>query len=310
MQIFQIKDNKFIKIKEKKFDYERDLQSLVEENLQEVFGLEFVSGHLNKQFIIKNREIDTVTFDNQTNSFVIIEYKRDKSFSVIDQGYTYLGLLLNNKADFTLHYNEITGKNLKKDDVDWSQSRVIFIAREFTPYQKGAIAFRDLPIELLEVQLMEEKLISFSQVKAAETQESITKVTKSHTIGKVAQEVKTFTFENHSNKASSGIKILLDKARDQIFLLDDNIKEKPVKNYLGYKLNWYNFVTIHVYKEKLKIYVRKTKLEKDKKNKFSKVPSSYDWGKTPLWWIDVSEEEALDYVMDVVKESYEAAPDK
>ena len=194
MPIFQIKNKKFIKIKERSFDYEKDMQHLVEQNLEKVFGLEFVSGRLNKQFVIKNREIDTLAFDNQTKSFVVIEYKKDRSFSVIDQGYTYLGLLLNNKAEFILHYNEIKNKNLRKDNVDWSQSRVIFIAREFTPYQKGAIAFRDLPIELWEVQFMEGNIISFSQIKPAETQESITKVTKSRAIEKVAQEVKTFTF--------------------------------------------------------------------------------------------------------------------
>ncbi len=309
MSIFKIKNNKFIKIKEKKFNYEEDLQRIVEQNLEEVFGLEFISGKLNKQFIIKNREIDTLAFDNQTKSFVIVEYKRDKSFSVIDQGYTYLALLLNNKAEFVLHYNTLGNKNLKKNDIDWSQSRIIFIAREFTPYQKGAISFKDLQFELWEVQLMEEKLISFSQIKPAETQESITKVSKSNTIEKVTKEVKTFAIEDHYRKASPTIKSLLDKLRNRIFSLDENIKEKPVQNYLGYKLNWYNFNTIHVYRDKLKIYVRKKKIQKDKEKKFVKVPASYEWGKTPLWWIDISKEKELDYVLEVIKESYEAAPD-
>lgn len=310
MPIFQIKDNKFNKVKEKSFNYERDLQKLVEKNLEEVFGLEFVSGNLNKQFIIKNREVDTLALDPQTKSFVIIEYKKDKSFSVIDQGYTYLALLLNNKADFVLHHNAMKNKNLKKDDIDWSQSRIIFIAKEFTPYQKGAIGFRDLPIELWEVQLMEGNIISFSQIKAADTQESITRVGKSRTIEKVAQEVKAPTVEDHYQKASAAIKLLLNQLRDRIFILDENIKEKPVKNYLGYRLNWYNFVFVHVYKDKLKIYVRKKKLEKDKKKKFTKVPASYEWGKTPLWWIDISKEEDLHYVTEVIRESYETAPDR
>lgn len=178
MSTFQIKNNKFTKIKEKSFDYEKDLQKLVEQNLKEVFGLEFVSGALDKQFYLKNLEIDTLAFDPETKTFVIIEYKKNKSFSIIDQGYAYLALLLNNKAEFILHYNDKKDKNLKKDDIDWSQSRVLFIAKEFTPHQKGAISFRDLPIGLWEVQLMEKDIISFSQIKPAEVQESITKVTK------------------------------------------------------------------------------------------------------------------------------------
>jgi hypothetical protein len=91
-----------------------------------------------------------MAYDNETNSFVIIEYKRDKNFSVIDQGYAYLSLMLNNKADFILEYNENQEKTLKRKDVDWSQSRVVFISPSFTSYQKEAINFKDLPIELWE----------------------------------------------------------------------------------------------------------------------------------------------------------------
>jgi hypothetical protein len=60
------------------------------------------------------------SLDNENKSFVIIEYKIDQSFSVIDQGYAYLGLLLNNKAEFILEYNERKSLSLKRGDVDWS----------------------------------------------------------------------------------------------------------------------------------------------------------------------------------------------
>lgn len=314
MPIYKISKDKFKKIKEKNFNYERDLQSLVERNLDEVFGLEFISGSLNKEFSVKNPHqtlyIDTLAFDSQANTFVIIEYKKDKSSSVVDQGLSYLSAMFANKAEFILEYNEKNKKNLKRDDIDWSQAKIIFIAKEFTPHQKGAIGFRDLPIELWEVQLMEDEIIAFNQIKPAETQESITKVSKSTAITKVTQELKTFTYEDHYNKTSAETKILLEKLREKIFSLDENIKEKPVQNYLGYKLNWYNFVSIHVYKEKLKIYVRKNKLGSDKERRFTKVPASYEWGKTPLWWIDISKDADLGYVLEVIKESYEAAPDR
>lgn len=310
MSTFQIKKNKFVKIKEKRFNYEKDLQEFVEFNLDEVFGLTFVCGALNKQFVINNREIDTLAFDAQSNSFVIIEYKRDRSYSVIDQGYFYLALLLNNKADFILHYNEVMNKSLKKSDVDWSQSRVIFIAREFTPYQRGAIEFKDLQFELWEVQMMENNLISFNQIKTVESKESITKVTKSKQVEEVSKEVRSYTYEEHLKRGNKEIQLLLEKLKEKILLIDENIKEKPVGNYLGYKLNWYNFASVHVYKKKLKVFVRKNKLVKDANKKFKKVPASYEWGKTSLWWIDIEKETEINYVMNVIKESYESAPDR
>jgi hypothetical protein len=94
--------------------------------------------------------IDSLALDTETNSFVIIEYKRGKSFSVIDQGYAYLSLMLNNKADFILEYFEKTGEQVKKNEISWSESRVIFVANSFTIHQRQAINFKDLPIELRE----------------------------------------------------------------------------------------------------------------------------------------------------------------
>jgi hypothetical protein len=62
--------------------------------------------------------IDTLAFDPESRAFIIIEYKRDRNFSVIDQGMAYLNLMLNNKTDFILEYNErITTPSLKREDI-------------------------------------------------------------------------------------------------------------------------------------------------------------------------------------------------
>jgi hypothetical protein len=58
----------------------------------------------------------------------------------------YLNLMLNNKADFILEYNDRSSgpSALKRTDIDWSQSRVLFVAPEFTKYQQYAIGFKDI----------------------------------------------------------------------------------------------------------------------------------------------------------------------
>ena len=116
MPIYKQNGNKLVPVREKRIDLEKTVQSLVEANLEDVFGLQFVT----TEFALNSLRIDTLAFDEETNAFVVIEYKRDKSFSVIDQGYAYLALMLNNKADFVLEYNEKCKKNLRKDDIDWS----------------------------------------------------------------------------------------------------------------------------------------------------------------------------------------------
>jgi hypothetical protein len=166
MPLFSIKSDRLARVKEVPFKSERkDIQHITESSLKGVFGYEFVKSELERG----NLRIDTLVFDIENKSFVIIEYKIDQSFSVIDQGYAYLGLLLNNTGEFILEYNERRSQSLKRDDVDWSQSKVIFVSPQFTKYQKQAINFRDLPIELLEISKFDNRTLLFNQLKSPET---------------------------------------------------------------------------------------------------------------------------------------------
>ncbi|MFZ0328463.1 MAG: hypothetical protein WBP64_05315 [Nitrososphaeraceae archaeon] len=51
------------------------------------------------EFELHGFRIDTLAFDKESKAFVIIEYKKDRNLSVVDQGIAYLNLMLNNKAD-------------------------------------------------------------------------------------------------------------------------------------------------------------------------------------------------------------------
>jgi hypothetical protein len=92
-----------------------------------------------------------LAYDEQSNAFIIIEYKHSKNISVVDQGFTYLRLMLENKADFIVEYNETKKRSLKRSDIDWSQTRVVFVSTGFTDNQKTATNFKDIAIELWEV---------------------------------------------------------------------------------------------------------------------------------------------------------------
>src|SRR5206468_7734860 len=115
MPIFGINNGKLEVIPERAFDLEKDMQKLVENNMMAIFGFKFVTS----EFQLNDLRVDSLGYDTESNSFVIFEYKRDKNFSVIDQGYAYLALLLNNKAEFVLLYNEKSSPQLKKDDINW-----------------------------------------------------------------------------------------------------------------------------------------------------------------------------------------------
>ncbi len=252
MPIFSTDSDKFQRISEIPFKLEKNLQKMTEDNLDEIFNLDFITS----EFQLSGLRIDTLGFDKETNSCVIIEYKRDKSFSVIDQGYAYLSLLLNNKAEFILAYNENNSSSLKKQDIDWSQSKVIFVANSFTSYQKMAIGFKDLPMELYEVKQFSNKTILFNQIQSPEKHESINKLgSKSETVQSVSREIKTYSEEYHFEKIGSNDTIrLYEELRDKILALGNEVIPVCRKNYISFK-SQNNFVYVNMKKNMLHVDV-------------------------------------------------------
>ncbi|MBE7515597.1 MAG: hypothetical protein HS105_03150 [Chloracidobacterium sp.] len=290
--------NKLEQIRELPFKLEKEIQELTEQNLTTIFGLNFVRS----EFALNNFRIDTLAFDKDASSFVIIEYKRDKNFSVIDQGYAYLSLMLNNKADFILEYNENCKDTLKRGDIDWSQSRVIFISPNFTAYQKEAINFKDLPIELWEINRYNNKTISYSQVKTSGSQESVKTISRQNeAIAKVAKEIKVFTEQEHLDNASDEIKELYEKLKLAILNLD-NLEVKPKKLYIAFVANR-NVLDVRIQRNALKIWlnVRQGKLD-DPKGICRDVTHTGHWGNGD-YEINIHSDENLEYILSLIKQS-------
>ena len=87
MHLYSLKSKDTISIlKEKPFKLEKEIQALFESNLEDLMNLQLVKS----EFSIKNKRIDTLAYDKQSKAFIIIEYKRSKNISVVDQGFTYL----------------------------------------------------------------------------------------------------------------------------------------------------------------------------------------------------------------------------
>jgi predicted transport protein len=305
MSLYQIQNQKVNSIKEKDFLKEKEIHDLIETNLEELFGLQLIDG----EFEIEGYYLDSLAFDVNVNSFVIIEYKRDKNNSIVDQGLHYMQLLLTHKADFVLAYNHKFNKNLQVKNFDWGQIRVMFIARSFTAYQQGATNFQDFPIELWEATRYQKDLLNLNQIKSNKKAESITKLVKNSTTVQITKEIKTYTLEDHLAKGDEWTKELFFKLQREIFELDDRVQEKPVINYIGYKIRYQNFCSVHFFKDKIRIEVRCPRID-DPKNVFKKYPDSYLWGKTPLWYWDIKNEKDIDYAIPIIRQGYEAAPDK
>lgn len=304
MSIFKQEKDKLIPIKEVKIDLEKDLQKVTEENLETVFGLKFICTEFSRQ----NLRIDSLAFNEETHSFVIIEYKRDRSFSIIDQGFAYLSLMLNNKAEFILEYNEKLGKSLRRDDVDWSQSRVMFLASSFTPHQLTAINFKDLPIELWKVKKFSNGTILYNQIESSNTSESINKISKNKTIESVTREVKKNTVDDHFKDDWKESRALFEVAREKIMSLDTRIEENPnPQPYIAYKIGNSNLGAIHIYKSKIVITITRTHPHdlKDPEKKALYRKNSMKHYNQHLTDIEVRKEDDIDYAVFLIKQAYD-----
>lgn len=305
MPIFKIEKGKLIKVRESSFKVEREIQSVTEKNIDMVFNIKFVRS----EFGLNGLRVDTLAFDELTKSFVIIEYKKDRNFSVIDQGYAYLSLLLNNKADFVLEYNEKNSKNLKKSDVDWSQSKIIFISPSFSKYQRQAINFKDLPIELWEVSCYDNNTIQYLRLVSPSSSESINTVSKkSKIVQEVSKEVKVFSEEHHLLKASKGVSDLYYKLKQKIAEIDDNIVFNSQKYYISLRDNK-NFAYIRMFKSHFYVVImlpRKTGenlIKHHEIRRLSKGTQKFYSG--PCFKTVVKDDNNLDEIIHSIEKAYE-----
>lgn len=245
MSLFKISNKKLLPIKELKINLERDIQSLTEDNIEEIFGYTLVSS----EFRIDTFRFDTLAWDSENKAFIIIEYKKDRNFSIVDQGFAYLSLLLNRKADFILEYNtRFPNKQLKKEDIDWSQSRIVFIAPNFTSYQINSINFKNMAFDLYEVKVYDNDTVEYDKIEASNPSESIDLVTREESIENVTKEVRTYSVEDHFKEDWTNSREIFNILSERILAIDPNIELNPTKGYIGYRIGNKNVVSALIHK--------------------------------------------------------------
>jgi len=308
MDLYKLsKNNKLEYLESSKFDLEKDIQSVIEQNTQELFNLQFVTS----EFTVKGYRIDTLCFNLETNSFVIIEYKNNQSYSVIDQGYTYLSTMLNNKPDFVLEYNETMDTKLKKDEIDWTQSRVMFISTSFNQYQKDSLNFKDIPFELWEVKKFTGELIGLNQLSNS-SKVSIKGLEK--TKDKVLDEVRVFDEDSVFVKSSQKVREIYKEIKDKISVWNDksfNSKPNYVSILRGNKIKIY----LTPQKNQLKIEMIKRSYTKgnkentptgfildDPKGLFTLFENDYK----ELYTLSIKDNKDIDYIVLMMKQKFDS----
>lgn len=300
MKLYHSDSNVLSNVKEKPFKLEREIQSVFENNLELIMDLKLVKS----EFSIKNKRIDTLAYDPSSKAFIIIEYKRNKNISVVDQGFTYLSLMLENKADFIIEYNETLNGNLQRNDIDWSQTRVVFVSTSFTDNQKTATNFKDIAIELWEVKRYENGLVSINEIKKSKSAESIKPITSANTeLQSVTREIKVYTEEDHLSNKSDEIKELYETFRDAILNLADDIEVEPKKLYIAFKKDR-NIVDIVLLRNKIRLFLNMPfESLDDPKLLAIDMTNRGHWGNGDCE-LEIRSTQNIEYILSLVKQAF------
>ena len=197
-------------LKQKDFKNEKELQNFFENNIETILGYKFID----TEFVVGDFRIDSLAFDEESKSFRIIEYKNVKNHSLVDQGYTYLKLMLERKADFVLQYNIKTRSSLTTQDIDWSQSRIIFVAPIYTAYQLNATDFKNIPVDLVKLTRYEDDIIEIDFIKKT-SNVKVQDIQMESIQNDVNKEIIVYTEEDHLSKVSDNIKRVYEELKNK-----------------------------------------------------------------------------------------------
>ena len=283
-------------LKQKDFKNEKELQIFFERNIETILGYKLID----TEFSVGNFRIDSLAFDEETKSFRIIEYKNVRNASLVDQGYTYLKLMLERKADFVLQYNIKTKLSLTIKDIDWSQSRIIFVSPIFTVYQLNATDFKNIPVDLVKVTRYEENIVEIDFIKKM-SNVKIQDIQTDSIQNEVNNEIIVYTEEEHLSKVSENIRNIYEKLKNRILELDD-IDVEAKKLYIAFKGSR-NITDIEFHKNKLKIYINMKKDSLNDPLKIAKdISNKGHWGNGD-YCVEINNEDDIDNIIPLIKQA-------
>ena len=269
---------------------ERQLQTYIEKYLNQLFQCYCLKSF----YQIPSGEIDTLAITEDGNPCVI-EYKHKKEDTILNQIVFYYDWLMQRPTKFEFERIVKENKNTVNLNVDWTKIRLICIAKEYSNWDISLIKHLDTEIECWSYTYHENELdIHLDPI--------VNQFKKQKSYGGKQTTIKEITLEDHRNKADKEGKILLDKLREEVFKLGDDIKEGYAPNYIKYYVNT-TFLVIHIRKRWLTIELRVDEKSFKDPEKFTKDISNRDWTTTREMKIDSMDK--LNYALDLIKQAYE-----
>lgn len=229
LKLFQTKAGTMCELESSSAPLEKGLQTQFETNLDTLLGVRFLAS---EYATTHGGRMDTLGIDE--NGYpVIIEYKRDRSENVINQGLFYLDWLMDHRGDFEILVRDRYGKEAA-DQIEWSAPRLICIAADFTKYDEHAIKQMGRNIELVRYRKFGEDLLLLELLTAVSAPASSKLSLTTSNIGNSgATNYKTVS--QYMDSMSPQLSELFADVETFLLGRGDDVTKKVTRFYLAYR---------------------------------------------------------------------------
>ncbi|MFI9261400.1 transporter [Streptomyces sioyaensis] len=154
LKAFRVVDGQVREIPGSSVALERQLQTLIEANMEAMLGIRFLA---TEYATGRHRgRIDSLGLD-ENETPVIVEYKRSRDQNVISQALSYLSWLLDHQHEFESLVKEKLGTE-DAEAIDWSNPRLVCIAGDFTDHDPKAIEVIGRRMDLVSYRVFDDVL--------------------------------------------------------------------------------------------------------------------------------------------------------
>lgn len=254
IQLFRLSEGQAIELPGRAVAVERQLQALIESQMPAFLGVRFLASEYATGKTHKGR-IDSLGLD-ENGCPVIVEYKRHSNENVINQGLFYLDWLLDHQAEFRWLVMERLGKEVA-DAIDWTGTRLLCIAADFTRYDQHAVQQIPRNIELIRYKLFGDDLLLLELVNAVSVTDATAGKTQASaaTTGAPKPGGKDKTAAEQLAQAQPGIRQLYESLASYLNALGDDVQEKHLKLYTAFR-RLKNFACVIPYRDKLLVMLK------------------------------------------------------
>ena len=305
MPLFEVTKTTLSAVDQTNFTLEKELQTLIEHNLESVFGCRFVATEFRTGVQHAGR-IDTLALSEDNNP-VIIEYKKVESSDLVNQSLFYLSWIKDHNGDFEIVAQKSLGN---KVEVDWTDIRVICLAPNYKKYDLHAVMVMGVNLELWTYRLYKNGALYLEQVvydKSTTTSPSVSAAGTGLTAGQkaaISRKTASYTIDQHFKGKSSQVKELARSVQEFLLDLDPAIDEVPKKVYIAYKISK-NFVCMVIQKHQVRLYVKLDPKKVDAPGKIARDVTNIGYYGTGDLELSIKNQDDFELVKPLLEEAYQ-----